>query len=524
MQFNIATMLTEARRLWPRRTMVRCADAALDYATMDERTARVAEGLRRAGFAPGSRIVIHLPNIVEFIVAYFGALRAGLVVVPLNPMLTPDELTHLMLDAEAVAAITAYRTVVEAVGNEPRLAHVVIYAVDEMADAGDLPRFAALEATDPGDRQVARTDGDATAIVIYTSGTTGQPKGAELTHLQAYVSCTAESELLDIGRDDVTLAVLPLFHVFGLSSVLNIAVRRGEAIYLMRRFDAQEMVDAIDRHRLTVLAGVPTMFIEMLAADWSKADLGSVRIIVSGGAPMPVEVIHQIERRLPQVSYVEGWGMSESTGSGTINGGVFERRLGSIGRAVWGVEIRVVDGAGNALPPGRDNVGEIVMRGHNIMKGYLNRPDATAETVKNGWLHTGDLAWRDEDDYFYIVGRVKELIIRGGYNVYARDVEEVIHEIPGVVETAVVGKRDERLGEEVVAFVVPEPSSDVTVERVITHCKNRLAPYKCPREIHLVADLPRGPTGKIRKDLLAREALGPAAPGARSGLDESVAT
>ncbi|CAM5602794.1 malonyl-CoA/methylmalonyl-CoA synthetase [Aquamicrobium terrae] len=508
MKFNIATMLTEARRFWPRQTMVQCADAAFDYEAIDERTARVAEGLRRAGFAPGARIVIHLPNIIEFIIAYFGALHTGLVVVPLNPMLTPDELTHLMLDAEAVAAITAYRTVVEAVGNEPRLGHVVIYAVDEMADAGGLPRFAALEATDPGDRQVAQVDGDATAIIIYTSGTTGQPKGAELSHLQVYVSCTAESELLDIGQDDVTLAVLPLFHVFGLSSVLNIAVRRGETIYLMRRFDAQEMVDAIHRHRLTVLPGVPTMFIEMLAADWSKADLSSVRIIVSGGAPMPVEVIHQIEQRLPQVSYVEGWGMSESAGSGTINGGVFERRVGSIGRAVWGVEIRAVDEADNALPPGRDNVGEMVMRGHNIMKGYLNRPDATAETVRNGWLHTGDLAWRDEDGYFYIVGRVKELIIRGGYNVYARDVEEVIHEIPGIVEAVVVGRPDERLGEEVVAFVVLSRSSDVSEAQVIDHCRSRLAAYKYPREVRVVADLPRGPTGKVRKDLLMRQALG----------------
>lgn len=508
MKFNIATMLTEARRLWPERTMVQCGDVSFDYEIMDERSARVAEGLRRAGFAPGSRIVVHLPNIIEFIVAYFGALRAGLVVVPLNPMLTPDELTHLILDAEAVAAITAYRTVVDAINNEPRLNHLAVYAVDEMADAGNLPRFAALEATDPGDRQVAQIDGDATAIIIYTSGTTGQPKGAELSHLQAYVSCTAESELLDIGQDDMTLAVLPLFHVFGLSSVLNTAVRRGEAIYLMRGFNAQELVEAIDRHHLTVLAGVPTMYIELLAADWSKADLSSVRIIVSGGAPMPVDVIHQLERRLPQASYVEGWGMSESTGSGTINGGPFERRLGSIGRAVWGVEIRIVDEEGNALLPGRDNVGELVMRGHNIMKGYLNRADATAKAVRDGWLHTGDLAWRDDDDYFYIVGRVKELIIRGGYNVYARDVEEVIHEIAGVAEAAVVGRRDDRLGEEVVAFVALAASSDVTEAQVIAHCKSRLAAYKYPREVYLVAGLPRGPTGKIRKDLLMRQALG----------------
>ncbi len=507
MNFNIATMLTEARRLWPQRTMVQCADVAFPYATMDERSARVAEGLRRAGFAPGSRIVIHLPNIIEFIVAYFGALRAGLVVVPLNPMLTPDELRNMMLDAEASAAITAYGTVVEAVTGEPGLSHVVIFAVDEMEDAGDLRRFADLEATEPGDRQVTQVNGNATAIIIYTSGTTGQPKGAELSHLQVYVSCTAESELLDIGQDDMTLAVLPLFHIFGLSSVLNIAVRRGQAIYLMRRFDAQEMVDAISRHRLTVLAGVPTMYIEMLAADWSKADLSSLRIIVSGGAPMPVEVIQQIERRLPQVSYVEGWGMSESTASGTVNGGPFERRLGSIGRAVWGVGIRIVDDEGNVLPPGRDNVGELVMRGHNVMKGYLNRPDATARTVRNGWLHTGDLAWRDEDDYFYIVGRVKELIIRGGYNVYARDVEEVIHEIPGVVEVAVVGRRDERLGEEVVAFVVRSPSFDVAPEQVIEHCRSRLAPYKYPREVYLVAELPRGATGKIHKELLVMKAL-----------------
>jgi long-chain acyl-CoA synthetase len=348
-------------------------------------------------------------------------------------------------------------------------------------------------------RELHPTMADDTAVLLYTSGTTGRPKGAELTHFQLFMNCTTAGGIFGFEPEDIGVAVLPLFHVFGLSSVLNTAVRYGGTIVLVPRFDMEPVIDAIERHRCTIFSGVPTMYFALLNADTSGRDLSSLRVGISGGAAIPGEVIRAFEEKFPGCVILEGYGLSESASTTTFNVSAEQRKVLSIGKPIWGVEVRVVDEDDKPLPPGEDHVGEIVIRGHNIMKGYYKKPEATAEAFRNGWFHTGDLAYADEDGYLFIVDRKKDLVIRGGYNVYPREVEEVHTTHPAVAEAAVVGKPDDKLGEEVLAFVALKPGASATEDELVAYCKERVAAYKYPREVRLVPDLPKGPTGKILK-------------------------
>jgi long-chain acyl-CoA synthetase len=268
---------------------------------------------------------------------------------------------------------------------------------------------------------------------------------------------------------------------------------------LVPRFEVGPVLDAIERHRCTIFSGVPTMYFALLAADVTGRDLSALRTGVSGGAAIPGETIRAFEEKFPGVVVLEGYGLSESASTTTFNINAEQRKVLSIGKPIWGVQVQVVDEADTPLPDGPDSVGEIVIRGHNMMKGYYKRPEATAEAFKNGWFHTGDLGYRDEDGFFFIVDRKKDLVIRGGYNVYPREVEEVLYEHPAVAEAAVIGKPDDKLGEEVVAVVSLKQGADVSPEELRDYCKERLAAYKYPREVRLVAELPKGPTGKILK-------------------------
>jgi long-chain acyl-CoA synthetase len=336
-------------------------------------------------------------------------------------------------------------------------------------------------------------------VLLYTSGTTGKPKGAELTHLNLYMNCTVAGELFEFQESDIGVAVLPLFHVFGLSSVLNTSVRYGGTIVLIPRFELEPVVEAIEKHGCTIFSGVPTMYFGLLNMDLSGKDLSSLRVGVSGGAAIPGEVIKAFEEKFPGCVVLEGYGLSESTSTTTFNVNAEQRKVLSIGKPIWGVEVQVVDEDDNALPPGEEHVGEIVIRGHNIMKGYYNKPEATAEAFKNGWFHSGDLAYMDKDGYFFIVDRKKDLVIRGGYNVYPREIEEVLYEHPAVAEAAVIGKPDPKLGEEVLAFVALKAGASAEPTELVAFAKERLAAYKYPREVRIVDELPKGPTGKILK-------------------------
>jgi len=342
-------------------------------------------------------------------------------------------------------------------------------------------------------------------VIIYTSGTTGQPKGAELSHFQMYMAATVAADTFAYRDDDVTMAVLPLFHVFGLSSVFNTAVRAGATVVLVPRFEVGAVLDAMQQHRVSVFCGVPTMFVALMHADQGGRDLSSLRICVSGGASIPGEVIRGFEAAYGGAPVLEGYGLSETCALATFNRSAAERRVLSIGKRMWGIEVRVVDGQDAELPPGPEHVGEIVLRGHNVMKGYRGKPEATAEAMRGGWFHTGDLGYRDDDGFFYIVDRKKDLVIRGGFNVYPREIEEVLHQHPAVMEAAVVGRPDARLGEEVVAFLSLRSGISAEPDEVIAFCKERLAAYKYPRSIEFLDEVPKTVTGKfLRRELRDR--------------------
>ena len=497
MSFNLASMLQESAAAAPDKALLYLGGDSWSYRAVEDMAGRVAGGLIAAGLKPGDKVAVQLPNVPEFLFAYFGILRAGMTMVPINPLLTAPEVAYHLTDSDSRMLVTHALLASQAIAGAAQTG-VPAYVVGASEPSEGAHDFAELTkgAAWP---DMYPTSSDDTAVLLYTSGTTGKPKGAELTHFQLFMNCTISGNLFGVSSGDVSLGVLPLFHVFGLSSVLNSVVRFGATLVLVPRFEVGAVLDAIEQHRVTLFSGVPTMYVALMHADLTGRDTSSLRAAVSGGASMPGEVIRTFEEKFGGVVVLEGYGLSETASTTTFNVSAEERKVLSIGKPIWGVEVRAVGDDGKELPAGTDNVGEIIVRGHNVTKGYYKRPEATAETIRNGWLHTGDLGYRDEDGYYFIVDRLKDLVIRGGYNVYPREVEEVLYEHPDVVEAAVVGRPDERLGEEVVAFVALKPGSVTTVDDITAHCKERLAAYKYPREIRVVPELPKGATGKILK-------------------------
>ena len=340
-----------------------------------------------------------------------------------------------------------------------------------------------------------RDDSD-TAVILYTSGTTGTPKGAELTHDNLRQNCTVTAKtLIGVSEEDVILGALPLFHSFGQTCGLNAAIAHGACLTLIPRFDPAKALEIIERDAVTVLEGVPTMYHAMLNTQ-SASDTSSLRVCVTGGSAMPGEVMRSFEKAFDCI-ILEGYGLSETSPVASFNHPDRERKAGSIGTPIAGVEMKVVDDEGAEVDQG--GVGEIVIRGHNVMKGYWNRPDATADVMRDGWFATGDMATVDADGYFFIVDRKKDMIIRGGYNVYPREIEEVLYEHPAVSEAAVVGVADDALGEEVAAVVVLKTGADASADDIRAYVKERVAAYKYPRKIWFSEELPKGPTGKILK-------------------------
>ncbi|MGY1652831.1 long-chain-fatty-acid--CoA ligase [Geodermatophilus sp. SYSU D01119] len=502
MSFNLATILRESALASPDKPMLLIGPTTLTYRQVDVLSGQVAAGLRAAGLRRGDSVALQLPNVPQFVLAYFGALKAGMTLVPLNPLLKAPEVAYHLSDSGAKALVTFDAFADEAVKGAAEAGGVPVWVVSAGQGAAppDTTPFDALVAGGAGadPAEVEQMSPEDTAVVIYTSGTTGRPKGAELTHFQAYMAASVAAETFAYREDDVSMAVLPLFHVFGLSSVMNCAVRSAATLVLVPRFDVGAVLDAMEQHRVTVFCGVPTMFVALVHADLTGRDVSALRICVSGGASIPGEVIKGFEAAYP-ATILEGYGLSETCAIATFNRSAEERRVMSIGKRLWGCEVRVVDGQDAELPRGPEHVGEIVLRGHNVMKGYLGRPEATAEAMRGGWFHTGDLGYQDDDGFFYIVDRKKDLVIRGGFNVYPREIEEVLHEHPAIREAAVIGRPDERLGEEVVAFVSLRPGAAAEPADVVAFCKERLAAYKYPREVTVIDELPKGPSGKVLK-------------------------
>ena len=506
MSFNLAVILSETAHATSDRPVAVFDSSRLSYGELDRASGRLAANLAAAGIKPGNRVALQLPNIPQFLVSYFGILKAGAVVVPFNVLLRAPEVAFHLSDSGARALITWEGVLAEAAKGAEAAGVNAIYAVGHTAGSdGAAPFERLLDGTAPGRETAAREPTD-TAVIVYTSGTTGRPKGAELTHLQLYMNADIPGRLFDVQPDDVVITVLPLFHVFGLSSIMDCCVRFGCTMSLVPRFTAAAALTAIQRDRATIFEGVPTMFADLLTCpDLDRYDLSSLRVAISGGASIPAPVLDAFEQRLGVV-ILEGYGMTETAATMTFNPSAAERRAYSVGKPIWGTQTQVWDEEGHRLPPGPEHVGEIVTRGLHVMKGYWHNPEATAATFTGDWLHTGDLGYYDADGFLFIVSRKKELIIRGGYNVYPSEIENVLHAHPAIAEAAVVGVPDERLGEEVMAVVILRPGMAVAEHELVSYCRGQLAAYKCPRVYQFRAELPKNALGKILKDELVRMA------------------
>jgi long-chain acyl-CoA synthetase len=499
MSFNLAVILRETAQRSPDKPVTIQGDSRMTYGELDEQSGRLAAGLAASGIGPGDVVALQLPNIPQFLIAYFGILKAGGVVVPMNVMLKAAEVAFQLRDSGARALITWTGVLGAAAPGAADAGVTQVYAAG--GGSGTAPFEQLLKAPPPGQPLAERDPAD-TAVIMYTSGTTGRPKGAELTHLQLYMNADIPGRLFDVQPDDIVITVLPLFHVFGLSSIVNVCVRFGCTMSLIPRFDAAAVLAAIERDRATIFEGVPAMFVALLACpELDSFDVSSLRIAISGGASIPAPVLDAFEKRFGVV-ILEGYGLTETASTTTFNVSATDRRAYSVGKPIWGTQTEVWDGEGKRLPPGAGNVGEVVTRGLHVMKGYLNKPEDTASVFTGDWFHTGDLGYFDEDGYLYIVGRSKELIIRGGYNVYPAEIEDVLHGHPAVAEAAVIGVPDDRLGEEVMAVLTLRPGAVLTAHEAITFCREHIAAYKYPRVVEFRDALPKNALGKILKDQL----------------------
>ncbi|MFF3661178.1 long-chain-fatty-acid--CoA ligase [Streptomyces olivochromogenes] len=485
---NLASHLVRSARTHPDRAALRLEDAVVSYRTLDQGSAHMAGLLDNHGVKPGDRVAIMLPNVPEFALAYFGVLRAGDIVVPMNPLLKSREVAYYLGDSGARLLFAWHAFADEArAGAEQAEAEVVVVSPGA---------FDALLASAPSVEDVADLHEDDTAVILYTSGTTGQPKGAELTHANLTRNCDIAGELVQLTADDVIFGGLPLFHAFGQTCTLNAAVGSGACLTLLPRFDAGKALGILGKHGVTVFAGVPTVFSRLVQEpDRDAYPVSRLRVSLTGGAAMPVQVLHDFQTAFDCV-VLEGYGLSETSPIASFNTLQAGPKPGSVGTPIRDVDMRVVAN-GTEVPQGES--GEIAIRGHNVMKRYWQRPEETAAVIRDGWLYTGDIGRVDQDGYFWIIGRTKDVIIRGGYNVYPREVEDVLYEHPAVADAAVIGLPSSDLGEEVGAAVVLKPGARTTAEELRDYVKHQVAAYKYPRKVWITDALPKGPTGKILK-------------------------
>ncbi|GAA4109423.1 long-chain fatty acid--CoA ligase [Knoellia locipacati] len=497
---NLASNLVRTATSMPERPAIKMGGQDISYEQLHGLAAKLAGSLRASGIEPGDRVALILPNVPAFPVAFFATLLAGGVVVPMNPLLKAGEIDFFFTNSGAKVAFVWPDFVDEATKGAVTSGTTIV----ECGPMG--PVEGVLTDGDPIAEPTER-EGDDTAIILYTSGTTGRPKGAELTHDNINLNAMRCAEVIqEITPDDVIMGCLPLFHVFGLVVGLNAAVRVGASLALIPRFDPAAAIKVIGDEKVTVMQGVPTMYAAILNhPDSDSLDASSLRTCASGGSAMPLEVMKAFEEKFGCV-ILEGYGLSETSPVASFNLPGRERKPGTIGLAIPGCEMRVVDLDGTEVAHGE--VGEIAIRGDNVMKGYWGNPEATAEAIPDGWFRTGDLATQDDEGYFTIVDRKKDMILRGGMNVYPREVEEVIYQHPDVLEVAVVAVPDDLLGEQVGAGVALREGSTATPEDIIAFTKERIAAYKYPRSVWLLDELPKGPTGKI----LRREVKAPTAP------------
>jgi len=519
---NLAMLLESSAKAHPGHLAVIFNDTKLTYAQLNGAANQLANGLRKLGVQRGDKVALSCPNLPYFPIAYYAILKVGAAVVPFNVLFKGREVAYHLKDSDAVAMIAFQGTpelpmaqmAFDGYQQAPGCRNLIVATVDPTAappvEGEGVTTLGRVMAGQPPVFDTVQTMPDETAVILYTSGTTGNPKGAELTHANMAMNAVATRDVVTINGDDIALAVLPLFHSFGQTVIMNAAFASGATMTLLPRFTPDAALGIMQRDGVTIFAGVPTMYWAMMGyPEADKFDLAKIaatlRIAVSDGAALPLEVIKGFESRFG-VPILEGYGLSETSPVASFNHLDRPRKAGSIGQPIWLTDMRVVDPMDDShtpLPAGE--VGEVVIRGHQLMKGYYKKPEATAEVIRHDWFHSGDMGKTDEEGYFYIVDRLKEMIIRGGFNVYPRELEEYFMTHPKVSLVAVKGVPDAKLGEEIKAYIVLKPNQAATVDEMMEFAKVGLASYKYPRYIEFRTALPMTATGKILKRELVDE-------------------
>ena len=510
---NLSVVLEDSARNFPDRDAVVLGDTRLTYAQVNGAANQVANLLTSRGVGRGDKVALSCPNIPYFPMVYFGILKTGATVVPLNVLLKGREIAYHLDDSDAKAYFCFEGTPELPMGQAgwdgfnatDSCTDFFLITADPAADSpiDGAETFGRGTAGQPPTYASAVTEPTDTAVILYTSGTTGQPKGAELSHANMTMNATNLPRLFGFHPDghDTYLCALPLFHSFGQTVIMNSGFSLGGTLVMLPRFDAKAALGLMVKENVTFFAGVPTMYWGLLGALDESVDVDKIaanlRRSVSGGSSLPVEIIHDFKARF-HVQIQEGYGLSETSPVATFAPSGHEPRPGSIGTPLWGVECKLVDGDWNDVK-GDDEIGEIAIRGYNIMKGYYNRPEATEAVMRDGWFRSGDLARRDADGFYYIVDRAKDMIIRGGFNVYPREIEEVLMTHPDVSLVAVVGVPHETHGEEVKAFVIRNEGASLTEDALIDWAREQMASYKYPRFVEFRSELPMTSTGKILK-------------------------
>ncbi|MBA4535693.1 fatty acid--CoA ligase family protein [Bacillus aquiflavi] len=514
---NLSSQLYETAKRVPNKPAYYFMDQSSSYAELDGAVTKFASGLAKLGIKKGDHVALLLGNSPYFVIGMYGALRLGATVIPINPIYTSDEISYMLNNGDVKTVITLDLLVPLFEKAHHSLHKVENYIVcetkkDEQANVNvkefsifpKLKSFANVLSLGELTFRGPDLDEDDVAVILYTSGTTGKPKGAMLTHKNLYSNAKDISDYLQFNQNDRVITTLPMFHVFSLTVVLNAPLINGGTILIVPKFSPAEIFRLAKKYEPTVFAGVPTMFNYLYQHEDGRAeDLKSLRLCISGGASLPVALLKNFEEKF-NVTISEGYGLSEASPVTCFNPLDRPRKPGSIGTSILHVENKVVNELGEEVAPGE--VGELIVRGPNVMKGYYKMPEETAATIRNGWLYTGDMARMDEDGYFYIVDRKKDMVIVGGYNVYPREVEEVLYNHPDVVEVAVLGVPDPNLGEVVRAFVVSK-NPHLTEKQLIEYCSNFLAKYKLPKSIEFIKELPKNTTGKILRRSLREKVL-----------------
>ena len=520
---NLASIIEHHAGVTPETEAVVWQNVRLTYGQLNALSNQVANALREMKIGAGDKVALSCPNLPYFPIVYYGILKAGAAVVPLNILIPPREVAYYLNDSDAKAVFVFEGTdelpmaerVKAGFDEVENCEHLIVMMKDQTAPSpfGEHKTLSEIIAGQTAEFEICPTNPNDTCAILYTSGTTGQPKGAELSHLNIFMNAVACFNLhvpaLDYtdGIQKTCLITLPLFHTTGQTAQMNAQMFAGHRIVLLPRFEAETTLETFRDEKINFWTGVPTMYWAILKyLEENEIDVApfaeNLQVASSGGAPMPVEIMKEFQE-LFGCRILEGYGLSETSPVATFNHPQVEGTPGTVGQAIFGVQVKCVDENDVEVPAGEP--GEVVIRGHNVMKGYYKRPEATAEAFKNGWFHSGDIGIMDENGVLSIVDRKKDMILRGGYNVYPRELEEVIMTHPAVSLVAVLGVPDDRLGEEVKAFIVKKKNAEITEDEMIEWCKNEIAPYKYPRQVEFREELPVGGTGKVLKRQLKEE-------------------